>query len=374
MIDKTDIKQPVLLISAGSFRLYAVERPVGVRSRDLDGWVRLLLEEKSPLPIDSLHWGYYELPRSDKVVVYCGWQRRIDEQAGIGLRGAMLALPDFFAPRAQSAASAAEVRRIQSGPHTVELGYDAGEVLPVAVQRYTAGECPPATHTVAISLNGQKLRVEWAATGSSTAESCSIRDWKLLRRADPRKNREMAAIEDTERSNRRFLRLLSVAAALFILLGVLQLGAVFWHGYLNRLAARVAAEQSHTETLQARFQLMERLQQMGTAAWSPFDMLSAVNGLRPVGIHFLSSQLVAKEFVEVRGEAATVETVNRFVSSLRGSPAIQSVELRNLQSRGQVTFTLAIRFRWPLPAAVESADIVLAPIAIYPEMLRTPTP
>lgn len=356
--DETDVDLSVRLIRADCFRVFTVERPAGVRSRDMDGWIRLLLEEKSPLPIEGLHWGYYELPRSAIIVVYCGWQRRIDNMAGSGLRKAVLALPDFFAPRPAAAISTAEVRRIQSWADTLELSYDEGGMLPSAVSRCESSSPAAATHSVALSLDGRTLRVEWAPTGSGASEVCSIRDWKVLRRADPRKNREMVAIEDAERSNRKFMQILAAAAVILVLLGGIQAGAIIWQGYLGRLAARVEAAQPHTESLQARFQLMERLQEMGAAAWSPFDMLSAVNGLRPVGIHFLSSQLVARDFVELRGEAATVETVNRFVNSLRESPAIQSVELRNLQSRGQVTFTMAIRFRWPLPPAGERADAV----------------
>ncbi len=352
-----DTGKSVGWISADAFRVYTVDRPQGVRSRDLDGWVRLLLEEQSPLPVDSLYWGYYELTRSSKVVIYCGWRRRIEQTGGDTLNHNTLALPAFFVPRSGGTILKDEVRRIDSTGHAYSLSYAEGEILPSTITRCPDEAETKATHAVAVRLDGRKLQFEITNLGDGSSEACTIQDWKLLRHADPRKNREVAALEEQERASRIFLRILSGVAAVLAVLALLQLLAFGWQGYLGRLSAQVATEKPKTEALQARFQLMERLQLMGADAWSPFDILSAVNGLRPAGIHFLSSQLMANERVEVRGEAATVETVNRFVNSLRDSPSIRSVELSNLQSRGRVTFTLTIEFRWPLPQSVDSASL-----------------
>lgn len=352
----------VQLIGADCLRLFSIPRPAGIRSRDLDGWVRLFLEEKSPLPLDSLHWAYYELPHSDKLVIYCGWQQRIEQQTGPELRRARLALPEFFIPRPQTGSSAAETRRVRIGERILELTFEEGDQLPAAYSCIgTPDNADDAGYTVKISLERRALRVEWLSTGNTASETCILRNWKQLRRADPRKNPEMIAIEQADQSNQRFLQWLAAAAAAIVLLAAIQAGSILWQVYLNRLAASVTAEQPHTDQLQARFRLMERLQQMGTTAWSPFDLLSVVNSIRPPGIHFLSSQLVAKDYVEIRGIANTVETVNRFENLLLQSPAIESVERISLQSRGEVTFTIAVHFHWPLPAVTETSNVAVVP-------------
>jgi len=146
--------------------------------------------------------------------------------------------------------------------------------------------------------------------------------------------------------------ILGIAAALMILLAgevLLVSGKVF----LGVMDGVIARRQGEVVRIEERDTIVQRLAEFDRSDLIPFEMLRAINAIRPRSVYFTRAATEGLNNLVISAWTQNVSDVNQYEAGLRALPEVQGVEVRNLQPRDDgTTFTLVVTFR---PGAFEAA-------------------
>ena len=248
-------------------------------------------------------------------------------------------LPAHVAGRATAPGQEAAAREELVRELTARLGAAAavedfgGEAVPVEAKGDGVG------FALAGGGGGRRLQTVLARTA---VEAMDVRDKAYLagRRAAARRDGWL-------------WRGLQTAVAL-VGLAVLMEAALFAGGLLvrqQRAAADAAAP--GIERIQTAQALGTRIDELSRRRPRPFELLAAVNQVRPPGVVFSRVTSAGQTGLEIEAQTANADTVGAFESALRAQPGAEGVEVRDLRLRdGLTTFQLSVRWREAALAAV----------------------
>ena len=329
------------LIPGKLFRVRVLECPPGVREADLDSWVRFAVEEDSPLALESILWGYWKL--GSTVLVYVAWKNRVEAEIGRTVGAdAVRVVPAFLLPRPESSEGAQPLDCvIQTGSECYRVRYAAGETLPAEV---ASAPADAASHVLEKVEGGERLTFYYRNADGRTAEA-TLRGERMLLRADVRKGADMSTRHAEDKQLRTVQTILLTMAGALVLLLLLQGLVLLLDTMSGQRRVELESRSGEIDAIRARHQLTERLERVQSRPWSPFDQLALLEHYRQNGIYFTAVTAVAAGNTEVRGQAASVEQVNQYLSALETAPQVRFVELTEIvSSSGGVVFRLTLRF------------------------------
>lgn len=329
------------------------------------GQVELALENLSPFPVDQLYHGHVIAPAGDEALVYATHRKQFSAEESAGWKSAEVVLPAFVALLGDKPAAPA-IRVWHDAGAMTAAAWDGRGSLPAAVVARAAGEGISTEALVAEVRERTGLATAAVEEFSGPASGASSADGRGLALAIASSGRARTAalsagntasgdvrekgfLAERQRTGRRDLllwRTFSVVLAGLAALVVLELGLVGARFALRRLQAGIALRAPGVEKISTAQTLSHRIEELSRRRLMPFEMIAALNRVRPASVLFLRVSTNGQYGLEVGGQAVNATDVGAYEAALRALPELATVEARDVQTRdGQATFTLNVTFK-----------------------------
>jgi len=168
--------------------------------------------------------------------------------------------------------------------------------------------------------------------------------------------RDKGALAGFRRARMRDAILWRVAAASFVLFGILVLGEVlllasgFWQKTLSLKMNAQAPEVARITTAQ---NLAHRIDELSTERLLPLEMVSIISSRKPESVQFIRAFTNERNALTVDAEATNPGDISTYRTQLSAVPECANVEVRNQRTRNNVaSFTLVVTFK---PGTVKPA-------------------
>jgi len=348
-----------------------------MRHKDIEPFVRGLVEENSPIPIEQTSWGYFFDNRSKpdgRLFYYAGSRELVfgkgsKDPSDLGpyavlpgvavLRGLGFGKPTWIFLREKECLTAARfedgspipvsvVSRFLPDETSEEDLFKLRESLRQKILDEDSDFVPGVIRISSIDPNGKGLgfRLE-----QKEAPEAKWRSWKRTEFSRPRhlhaadvREREILGEQELKQSSQR--KILAVAAAILLsamLLGLLEVLQFSRGKRAEALQALASEQQPQVERLQEIEQMTISLREVFESRFEPYRWLMVLNENRPPEIHFTSFGLDKEGSIRVNGEGPGVTLFNDYLSTLANDPRLSSVRSTGINTdEGGVTFTLAI--------------------------------
>jgi hypothetical protein len=331
--------------------------------------VELALEGLSPFLLTQLYYGYFWTPGSRRALVFAAYRRRFTVEQTAAWAGAEVVLPSFAAflggpskPGQTWILSSAE------GLTAVRWGEGGvpGSVLfrPVPSGLDEAGREEVRSGLLRQAAAGAEV-VELAAPpevqpskggGGLVFRSGSFESELSGAHVAALDVRDKAALGALRRARVRDALLWRIAAASFVLFGLLILGEIalkaggLWQDSLQLKANAQAPEVARITTAQ---NLAHRIDELSTKRLLPLEMVSIVSARKPDSVQFIRAFTNERDSLTVDAQANNPGDISIFRNQVASEPECASVEVRNQRTRNNVaSFTLVVTFK---PGAVRPA-------------------
>ncbi len=206
-----------------------------------------------------------------------------------------------------------------------------------------AGVGPAKSGGLVLTLPGADGRTLTTTFARGAVEAMDVRDAAVL-----------AARRAAARRDGWLWRSLQVAVAGLGAAVLLEAALAAGGALVRQQRAAADAAAPGIERIQTAQALGTRIDELSRRRLRPFEMLAFVNQVRPAGIVFTRAVTAGQTALEIEAQTANADTVGNFESALRGLPAAEGVEVRDLRLRdGLTTFQLTVRFREAALAALD---------------------
>lgn len=368
LLHKLSLRPPVAVrfLPSGRFFLRFVPLAPDLPAADQ---AALALEGLAPFPAGQLYAGSWVAPDRSSALVYAAHRRRLTAAETENWDQADLAVPDLLPLLGAKPAGAAIL--IQSGEtHLAGAAWAAGEASrPAAVHARSYAAAPTEaerrefatelaaraglpdapvkylTGTPRARREGTGLFFEQvdpagavlAATAVAAADqdALDVRDREFLegRRRERRQGEFVWKVFRT-----------GLQAALVAI--VFELGAVGFR-LLDRFEQkRVEAQAPTVAKLETAHGLASRIDELTHKRLRFFEMLSAINAVRPKSIQFTQTATSGRTGLEINAQTSSADDVGTYETALRNLPALDRVEVSGLRtSNGVTTFSLSVAFK-----------------------------
>ncbi len=384
-----DLIEP-LFVPGNWFVNRSFSLPGELRARELQDYVELRVEELSPFNVEQLHWGYTYSDESERIFVYAAFDQNLRAPMA-DADSADHVFPDF----AQTFGLKFEQPTLIFLLHEDRL---SGVLLPTAdpVPQSVAGihlQDEEITSEVLAQAKAriiQRIQQQLARLKESTQadpvtdfqdvdilDAVYVRNWdaddnqdhstiELIPRGEeagaPCKGSLPAASRLWERDIRKpvikellvkkekwtlWLWRSSVAVTLlFILLGLLEgglLGLKKWYGHELQVAS---ALQPQAAVVERKGDILAKINQITTSQLLPFEMLDAINQVRPTNIYFTRFIAESSNALQIEAISTNSGEVEGFEESLNELGFLSGVEISNLRdANNRSTFRLRVEFK-----------------------------
>jgi hypothetical protein len=352
---------PVLLVPA--WRFFVRRLPL-VPGQDAAAQAGLALEAIGPFAPAQLYHGHYASPDGTEALVFATYRRNISPAELAAWAEAEEVLPSFAFWLGQPAPAAPEVWVHTSLAGLTVLGWDGRSPLPaVVLARDTAGPAPDGLKDELLQEARRRLDAgaatvrEFAgeiAPGArskqgltlSLGERTSRFTPAQLRSLDVRDKSELTARQASRRRDHGlWLAFAATAAALAACLAV-EAGLAVSRGMLARERARQEASAGEVRRIEQAHQVVARLEQLAGQSLKPFEMLAAVNAVRPPTVEFVRASTPGPLQMEIEAQSGNAADPQAYERALRGLATIERIELRDLRSSGgRTTFLVLVGFK-----------------------------
>jgi hypothetical protein len=345
--------------------LFFVRRVALDAGTDAAGQVEIALEASAPFAVAQLFYGFLPSPDGRQALVFASHRRRF---AAESWDGASAVLPNFLALLGEPP-KAEKIRVWSRGDAVVAAGWDgAGDLPAFVLARGTEPATAQAVRDELVADLARRLGRECTVeefSGDATTETLKAGALELslgeggggrslttrfdaatVDTMDVRDKAVLAERRAAQQRDRLLWRVLQTAIAGLVLAGGLELGMVAGRVLLQQQRDAQAQVAPEVERIQTAQSLGNRIEEMSRRRLRPFEMLAVLNSVRPSGILFRRSVTNGQGSIEIEGQTANADSVGAFESALRGLPAIETVEVRDLRVRdGQTSFQLTATFR-----------------------------
>lgn len=364
--------------------------PDGLKGGDLQEYAELIVEELSPFNVKQLHWGYTCSRETGRMFVYAAF----DQKLRVSMKetdSADYVFPDF----AQTFGLTFDRPTLIFLLHEDRL---SGALFPA--------EDPAPQSVVGIHLESgepdhedlveAKTRIIWrirqqlalkkeptASDPVSDFREVDIRDAVYVRNRNAGDDQNPSAIEliprdeeagasrkvslpsssrlwqrDIRKSEAKELLMKkqkwtlylwrgSVAAVLlFLLLGILEgglAGLKKWHAKELEVASEL---KPMAEVVERKGDMLAKINQITTSQLLPFEMLDAINRVRPANIYFTRFIAESSNALQIEAISANSGEVEGFEESLEELGFLSGIEISNLRdANNRSTFRLRVEFK-----------------------------
>lgn len=354
-------RRSVVLLPAGKF---FVRRIPLVPGQDEAAQAELALEAIGPFAPGQLYHGFHAAPDGAEALVFAAYRRNIPPVESAAWSEAEVVLPAFSFWLGQPAPTGPEVWLHASGSAVTVLCWDGRSRLPAAVlARETSGRTYEAVKGELLPEARRRLGVTECVVreyqGEIVADTPSKQGVSLnlggrtsrftpaqLRALDVRDKAELA---DRLVRGRRDQRLWLAFAATAVLLAAClaaELGLASSRWLLTRERARQQTVSQEVRRIEQAHQLVNRLEQLSDQSLKPFEMLSAVNTVRPPTTEFVRASTVGPLQLEIEAQSGNAADPQTYEQALRTLATLDRIELRDLRtSGGRTTFLVSVGFK-----------------------------
>lgn len=368
-------------------RSFAV--PEGLKGKEIEEFAELSVEEISPFNLEQLNWGYFFSEASRRVFIYAAYDQKLrpfmaeselydyafpDFSQTFGLKFARPTLifliheatlcgillpandpvPQTVVGITRDPESTVEdldlaklriTQRIRSQlarlPESTLANpvADFGEVE-VSDQIYTRdGEFKASNADAAIGLvpyNGE------SGTPWQVAIPHSTTLWEMdIRKADSKE-----LLFKRHGWNLWFWRASVAVILLFLVLALAEFGLAGLGKWNERKLQVAMRNQPLAEAVQQKADMLAKIEQITTNQLLPFEMLDAVNQLRPSTIYFTRFTAEGTNTLQVEAISTDIASISGYERSLREEPFVRAVEISNNRvANNTATFRLRVEFK-----------------------------
>jgi hypothetical protein len=349
-------------------------------------FAEVTMEGLAPMPLELLSWGYLAHEKAPHLLLFAAARDRL-ERENLAPDGSFIhVLPSFFAA-APADGSAHWVFLWEAG-HLVALRYEPDTPIPSRLELEPLVEDTPAgvfaardrllkrlgasarneaatsvlTRPEAFRAPRDRLQFTFLNYSAPDAEPARIdgrppADATAFWTADLRDQTYRTAEQQRRRTLRIMNRALQAAGAAAVVLLVLQ---IVWAGvsvWVHSAENRVVQQQPLVDQITQNNDLVQKIDQFSAHQLRPFEMLGALNELRPPSVTFKSAKASGGDQIDAQCTATDVASMNNFVDAIDKSQIAEVNPNTNtvMGPRG-VTFNLAVKFRQPPPAEPMPAD------------------
>jgi hypothetical protein len=143
-----------------------------------------------------------------------------------------------------------------------------------------------------------------------------------------------------------------------LLLLLLQVATFGLKGFNGLVETKIARLEPHAVRVENKMTLADKLTQSTEEDIKPFNLLEAINPVRPDSIFFEKVRCRSFDELEIEGKSTQgVTPVNAFADSIQQLPFIRSIENNSRTIRNQTSFDFVIRFS-KIPEPPESGFII----------------
>jgi len=367
--------QQVGLVPADAFFIRIITIPEGISGIEADAFLQLDMEGNSPFPMDQLAWGYLQSKDSPHVCAYATPKSRLKRLDFTSLEKYHHLFPGFISLYGDpvdkplirflsqsGVVSAIYLRPGQSVPVKVLSRKIPGDLKTDDIQLETREQLRSS-----LDLEGYECEdglwlgegVELSSDGSvnllhrhvSSRRSLGLKAHtiKLPTRSlwtmDLRDSLFAARESQIRQKSALIWKSLQVAMGIAIVLLVLQIGNLGLKGFTRLIDAKIAKIEPHAVRVENKMTLADKLTQSTEEDIKPFNLLEAINPLRPDSIYFEKVRCRSYNELEVEGASTQgVTPVNAFADSIKQLPFVESVENNSQTIRNQTSFDFVIRF------------------------------
>ena len=367
--------QQVGLVPADAFFMRMIELPKGLSSEEAAAFIQLDMEGNSPFPMDQLAWGYLQDKDSPNALAYATPKARLKRLDFTSIESYHQLFPGFVTLY-RDPVETPTIRFLSQSGVVSALYLRPGQSVPV---RILSMRIKGDLQTDDIQLETRKhllatLKLEdyscedglWLGQETEIASDGAVRfrhrhitDDRSLGLKDhiiklPTKSlwaidlRDslFAAKESQIRQKSHFIwKSLQVAAGAAIVLLVLQIGNFGLKGFTRLIDAKIAKIEPYAIRVENKMTLADKLTQSTEEDIKPFNLLEAINPLRPDSIFFEKIRCRSYNELEVEGQSTQgVTPVNAFADSINQLAYVDSVENNSQTIRNQTSFSFVIRF------------------------------
>ena len=364
--------------------------PDGLQGEELQEYVELNVEELSPFNVKQLHWGYTCSRDTGRIFIYAAFDQKLRRPMA-DTDSADYVFPDF----AQTFGLTFERPTLIFLLHEDHLSgalFPASDPAPQSVVCIHLEEGDPDDEALAQAKNRiqQRIRQQLALLREPTSyepvcdfEAVDIRDAVYARNTDAEDPQNSSALELIPRdaavgdpwkvtlpsSSRLWQRDIrktetkellikkqkwtlslwrcSVAAILLFLLLVLLEGGLIglkkWHAKELEVAAEL---KPIAEVVERKGDMLAKINQITTSQLLPFEMLDAVNRVRPTNIYFTRFIAESSNALQIEAISANSGEVEGFEQNLMDLGYLSGIEISNLRdANNRSTFRLRVEFK-----------------------------
>ena len=378
-----------LLVPGNWFVTRAFAVPAELKAKEVDEFAELSVEEISPFNLEQLNWGYYYSEESSRAFVYTAYDQKLRKD----LSDSELfdyAFPDFAQTFGLKFDSPTLIFLIHEAtlsgillpandpvPQTVvgitldvefskeDLDLAKDQIVQrVKGQVSRIGEATlaePVNDFDTISVSDQiyhrnwdyeeakgKPMVELVPYGEEGGEAwrvgipTSTRLWAM----DIRKAEEKESLEKKHGWTIWYWRASVLVVLLFLLLAIGEIGILALNKWYQKELLVAQEAQPRAEEVQQKADILAKINQITTNQLLPFEMLNAINGVRPKSIYFTRIDAEGGNLFEVQAVALNVTEIEPFERTLKDTGLYSMVEISNLRdTQGRGTFRLRVEFK-----------------------------
>jgi hypothetical protein len=328
----------------------------------------LALEASAPFPPAQLYWGCCVSPDRTQALVYAAHRRRFSAEELAEWKRAELVVPEIVALLGPASARDSIVRVVERERSLYGAAWTKDAAWPVAISARTLLEKPDGA---AIDAFTKELA---AKAGVSASGAQLLRAAPKARREDDflyleqpeigagfvgpqlvkadadaldvREREFLAKRRDEKRRGDLIWKLLLGGAAAAALALAFELGAAGISLIAKMQRARTVAQAPLVQRLETANGLVGRIDDLSRRQLRFFEMLSAVNEVRPRSIQFTRTGSNGRIGLDIDGKTSIADDVSTYETALRAVPGIERVEVNDTRLReGMTTFMLKVSFK-----------------------------
>ncbi len=334
----------------------------GVTAEQVASQAELALEGLSPFPLPQLYHGHFWVPGSRRVLVFASYRRRFTQDQVQLWSGVERVVPEFCTVLGMPVSKRTTVLYPSSDSMTA-VHWDGAQV-PVSItvlplpSDASADDLTKARDTLLRGLGdvGQVIDLPSVPKIASSRDEGS---YAIVAGADAfalpvahAAGMDVRPREDIARLRQAWKRqlfiwrsCLGLACALAVLgLGEILLG-IGWE-YQKTRKRQAQEQQPVVEKIMTAQSLAYRIEELSSQRLLPFEMITILSEKKPRTIQFVRTSTTGLRSLRVEAQTGNAGDVATWQATLSALPTIESVEIRDLSSRDNLTrFTLLASFK-----------------------------
>lgn len=190
-----------------------------------------------------------------------------------------------------------------------------------------------------------QFKNNWADIGGPQPGPETVLDREQVWHTDIRSLEFKVGERDRRQKDRRLILALKIAALFVIILFGLEFGAVFGDKKAVGMGQQIAQNAPNVATIQAKNELMLKINNIATNNLMPFEMLQILNNHRPLPLYFTEVEASNGNVMRMKGSANKSDEVNDYNELLIAAPDITDSEIVYLKRvGGKLTFLIEVNF------------------------------